>query len=759
MKMNRRGLLLILLVALSSCNGSDNNNSSSSSSNAAHEGACAPLPPATSPKFEARLEGFLNHYCYRQQQWRHDPMVRTTNGVHPFSKIWYSPSLWRWLTVDQRQGDVPDGAVLVKEQYPELTAKINGWSIMVKDAAVSWDGWYWAALSTPTSSQKITFDPNPSGGCAEIPVAFVGVGNTNGTDCINCHASAVNLQSTYANPANVLSPTTVVQGPGGLSARERWALTLEAAEHIPARAPRSLDRPPSSIFGSLAAASFSYPCMVPETFDHVISSAKPVGPEEFLTSDQCSSCHDATGTLSPIRPDLPTMMFPDATEPLANVSPYGEWRYSMMGLSGRDPIFFAQLDTETTLHANLQNHLGTAPEFIEDLCLHCHGVMGQRQFHIDNGSGGFFTRPELNDTNSKYGALGRDGVSCTVCHHVSPDGLGTSSTFTGNFNVGPASEVYAQYSNPQTYPMHAALGLTPELGSQINDPGLCGSCHTIILPVYDSQGNQVMENGQPKTFYEQATFLEWLNSNFSTVPCQSCHLPTQFGAPPTTLSYKIANIEDNTFPPVMFREPDPDITLQIRNPFGRHTLLGINVFALEMFTQFRKQLGLYAMDPNLSPPHYLEPVPPVSSPRTAISSSVMIATTQSAVINIPSVIEVNGNLQADVRVLNLAGHSFPSGEGFRRAFIDFQVLDRNGNVLWASGETNSDGVILGANGMPLTTEFFTSTQQTFQPHFWTGNPITSPDQVQIYEELVRDPQNMLTTSFLALDTKVKDNRY
>ena len=26
-----------------------------------------------------------------------------------------------------------------------------------------------------------------------------------------------------------------------------------------------------------------------------------------------------------------------------NVSPYGEWRWSPMGLAGRDPIFFAQL--------------------------------------------------------------------------------------------------------------------------------------------------------------------------------------------------------------------------------------------------------------------------------------------------------------------------------------------------------------------------------------------------------------------------------
>ena len=91
-------------------------------------------------------------------------------------------------------------------------------------------------------------------------------------------------------------------------------------------------------------------------------------------------------------------------------------------------------------------------------------------------------------------------------------------------------------------------------------------------------------------------------------------------------------------------------------------------------------------------------------------------------------------LQADVEVDNLAGHNFPSGVSFRRAFLNFQVLDGAGNVLWASGNTNSDGVIVDNAGNPLTTQFFSSTQQAFQPHFWTDNPITSDSQVEIYED-------------------------
>ena len=37
----------------------------------------------------------------------------------------------------------------------------------------------------------------------------------------------------------------------------------------------------------------------------------------------------------------------DGSTQLVNLSPYGEWRASPMGLAGRDPIFFAQLQSET----------------------------------------------------------------------------------------------------------------------------------------------------------------------------------------------------------------------------------------------------------------------------------------------------------------------------------------------------------------------------------------------------------------------------
>ena len=67
-------------------------------------------------------------------------------------------------------------------------------------------------------------------------------------------------------------------------------------------------------------------------------------------------------------------------------------------------------------------------------------------------------------------------------------------------------------------------------------------------------------------------------------------------------------------------------------------------------------------------------------------------------------------------------------------------------------------MILDNAGNPLVTEFFAPSQQVFQPHFNQANPITRDDQVQIYEELALNPEGQLTTSFLALDEIIKNNR-
>src|SRR5208282_5353449 len=353
-----------------------------------------------------------------------------------------------------------------------------------------------------------------------------------------------------------------------------------------------------------------------------------------------------------------------------------------------------------------------------------------------------FTRDQLQSATSTYGALGRDGVSCAVCHHMSDDtaNLDDPSFYTGRFPVGPADVLYGPYpsggsdekigDNVIPVPMKNSVGIVPIFGDQVGQAALCASCHTIVLPVYDAQGNQVIENGVPKTDFEQATYLEWQNSSFANQPCQDCHMPDNFKG--AQLEFQVANIEDSTFPriPEMGQQtslPADQLILQSRTSYARHQLLGINLFALEMFDQFRTDLGLYAQDGLL--PRDLQGT--VFAQKNAVDGAVTQAQTATAQVTFDSATKNAGQLVADVRILNLAGHNLPSGVSFRRAFLDFQVLDALGNVLWESGGTNADGVITDTAGNPLLTEFFSPSQQTFQPHFWTGNPITSDQQVQL----------------------------
>jgi len=763
-------------------------------SNPAFTGDCAPLPtPDTSQAFKDRLDKFAEKRCYAKQGWQHDAKNRTSQNIHDtFIKIYYSPVLFKWMDKGGRKGPVPDGAIVIKEEYAaenDPPSKIQFWSVMIHDSKLWWDGWYWAVVGVEVGASTTPAASAAASGCADPQDNFPLKGPT-ALNCAGCHASAQTDGSgmgTFSSPDFIKNAAAGAAesssgdeagstSAGAISAHAQlsnWVQALQSQPHARPDPPSGFTgRLPNSIFANVKTlpADTTVPCMVPESSDFVLS--KPVstgGPSLFVTSNQCASCHDAENN-NP----LPTNMLytePGTTVPV-NLSTFGEWRFSMMGLSGRDPVFFAQLDSESTVHNNLKGKPNPAG-FIQDTCLSCHGVMGQRQYHIDKGNdpNTLFTRDQLQDPNSAYGALARDGVSCNVCHHVADESADDPTFFTGKFQVGPANSLNGPYPSGDGFakvgdnviprPMVAAVGITPIFGSQTQQSTLCASCHTIVLPVYDSSGNQVMEGGVPKTDFEQTTYFEWLNSSFapsgsSPENCQTCHMPDNFKG--VKLNFKIANIEDSTFPRIPIEGPITtwpldELILETRTDYSRHQLNGINLFALEMFDQFRTDLGLYQFDELLP-----DPMNTTGGQLNAVQGGVALAQTATAQVTIGTPTKTGGNLQADVTVTNLAGHNLPSGVSFRRAFLDFQVLDATGKVLWESGGTDANGVITDTAGNQLVTEFFSPTQQTIQPHFWTGNPITSDEQVQIYEEMIQDPQGLFTTSFIALDNKVKDNR-
>jgi len=700
----------------------------------------------------------------------------------------------------------------------------NGWAMMIKQSGESFDGWYyslnigeavpnfiWTEGNPPvfdlTGVTTLTFfedgllptEPNPDwyptgldpSKPDKIPDTVFPYNAYGAPACISCHASAVN-EYIFSSLSNVLGKSIRYKqfesNQPGIEIPEE--ILTDSLLHIPIFT-SFLNQSTLSELEEVANAEFTNPLPEPSleflefydqlrmvdfsqvwdlrlpaiTYDHVFPLEG--GPEQFVTSDQCWTCHDANDLLASQANMVLEVVNPDSKE-ILNLSPYGEWSTSPMGLAGRDPIFYSQLQSET-------NNLPQFTNCIENTCLHCHGVMGQRQLAIDTEgedegecdeffgiapppevpSGKLFrldmvTRwPDSQDNEfQKYGALARDGISCTVCHHISETDLGDEKTFTGNFVTGPADEIYGPYEQVSVKPMQQGLGMTPQFGSQISNPDLCSSCHNILLPVITNEGEITGYS------YEQTTYLEWQNSDFSQpgpgfTSCQDCHMKKDFGG--EALSFEIANFESSDFPATTNRLPDEEIILTERDSFSRHSLHGLNIFFNQMSQQFPVILGMRQVDPFVSGSVTAAQI-------TTQNSMVNMALNETANVEITElIIDQDGQLHAVVEVTNLAGHYIPSGVGFRRMFLEFLVRDAEGNILWASGRTNDLGAILeGTTNIVLPSEEpvkFPSVP--FQPHY---EVITEEDQVQIYQELVEDSAGALTTSFLRRVTEVKDNR-
>jgi len=809
-------------------------------------------------EYEDVLGQYLEAMCHRDLAggWTVDKRVRDTgpwigtyangqwsgkyHGTHAPVLVWYSPEMYAWLKAnrsdDRSASDVvlppvPDGAIIVKEMYTPpaaacaakdplyLKATAKGAAIMVRDSKGAYDGWFWSGYGWGAPDPDW---PAPEGN--RYP--YMGFGQY----CTNCHASAKD-NSTFASLRNILGEPLVFLSqnffldPSWKTLQERIA---QSGAAVAANDPGyddaftkrywSLGGPPPR--GQIVN-------MPSETYDNVwVKPGEPTVANQFVTSDQCLGCHSAGGT---------GLQF-DMTEPgpgnkLINISPYGTWRGSPMGLAGRDPIFFAQLASETgSFHPQSKT-------MVEDTCLGCHGINGQRQHAIDTkaktGTCEPFSRDDVNAIPyvpptagiartakerdavtelANYGALARDGVSCTACHHMvlgndatkkyhsqpqnlcvdekqkalNPHFKDFASSFTGAFLVGPPNELYGPFPDPKKKPMKHAIGIDPAQNAHILHSEICGTCHTVHLPV-------MHRKQQIGHVYEQTTYPEWAFSGFRTgdtpdggLPsgrggdaksCQDCHMPNKDAAGQLYRS-KIAAIQEYTnFPQAEHTLLPTDIDLPERVGFGQHTLVGLNVYLLKMAWQFPDILGIRTKDPMLWDLG-------IDSIPTSEGQMLDQAANKTATVAVSLVPNAGDMLRARVKVTSKVGHKFPSGVGFRRAFIEFLVLDAGGNTLWSSGQTDKGGtgVIVDEKGVPIEGELWWKEDcseridpgaRTHQPHYQV---ITRQDQAQIYQELVSDPpdgapaseaglcgadaapRGKLTTSFLSICAKVKDNR-
>lgn len=407
----------------------------------------------------------------------------------------------------------------------------------------------------------------------------------------------------------------------------------------------------------------------------------------FQSSDACIACHNSMRT-------------PQGED----VSFGAAWRGSMMANSARDPYWQASVRRETIEHAS------HAAE-IQDECAACHMPMARYEAKARGEKGEVFAHLPIGDADSDESLLAADGVSCTMCHQLSAEGLGGTETFGGQFRVDDRTKygkrrVYGPYDidSGRVRVMHSSSEFIPTRGDHIRKSELCASCHTLFTKALDETGKVV------GSLPEQVPYLEWQGSAFAaTNSCQSCHMPA-----------------------VTLETPISGVLGQPREKMSRHDFRGGNFFMQDMLGRYRDELGVVATRADMT----------IARTRTL---DHLAASTGS--LTLSDVRVANGRLQMDVRVENLTGHKFPTAYPSRRAWLHVVARDARGAVVFESGAVEASGAIVGNDNDRDATKY--------EPHY---RVISSADEVQVYESIMADSRDRVTTSLLAAAQYLKDNR-
>lgn len=415
------------------------------------------------------------------------------------------------------------------------------------------------------------------------------------------------------------------------------------------------------------------------------------GPAEapFIHSDECVACHNALATPSG-----------------EDVSIGAAWRGTIMANSARDPYFRASVRRETL------DHPRRAAE-IQHACAACHVPAAQR---AAQAAGRHAVVLEPLDGSARAASdrdrLARDGVSCTVCHQIAPDRLGSDESFNGGFVVQPpradgvraAFGPFAVDAGRHTI-MRSATGFEQVEAPHVRESELCATCHTLITEAFDRDGRAA------GSLHEQMNYQEWRHSAFygEGRGCQGCHMPRAAG--PLRVSSVLGAERDG---------------------LSRHAFVGGNGFMLRLLNRFRDELD-------------------VEAPAAALEATAVLTDRQlredTASIETTAPRRSGTAIEFDVVVRNRTGHKFPTGYPSRRAWLHVTVTDERGQAIFESGAAAPDGSIAGADA--------DADPRTFEPHY---DVIERPEQVQIYEAILGDAASQPTTGLLSAVTYLKDNR-
>jgi hypothetical protein len=373
------------------------------------------------------------------------------------------------------------------------------------------------------------------------------------------------------------------------------------------------------------------------------------------------------------------------------------------GQLSRDPLVAAVGERPSIIPAAVRE--------IEDECSTCHMPMARTRAKASGRPGEVFSHLPIGQRSTLDDQLAADGVSCTVCHQIDREGLGTRATFTGKFSIAKPTSGSRTMLGPfevdrgRTTLMRSATGVAPGEARYIQESELCATCHTLFTSALGPKGEPI------GSLPEQVPYLEWRHSSFrDRRSCQACHMPA-----------------------VDHPMPIASVVGEPRDGFSRHTFLGGNFFMLRMLNRNRTALGVAALPAELD---------------AAAAATVRQLQSETAAVSIRDVVlDPGGRLRFDVSVTNKTGHKLPTGYPSRRAWLHVTVHDSAERIVFESGAVDARGAIAGndQDEDPLRVE----------PHY---DRIDNAGQVQIYESVMTDSAGAPTTGLLRGLSFIKDNR-
>ncbi len=460
----------------------------------------------------------------------------------------------------------------------------------------------------------------------------------------------------------------------------------------------------------------------------------------FLAAADCGQCHTAS------RPgDEPAVMrMPDPliseNQPAADgadISPFYDWKSSVMANAFTDPYYRAVVKHETEVFPHLAG-------FIEDTCLTCHSPMARTHAHQTGVSlvqdesclledGCYRADQAMIDPHA------REGVSCTACHQIT-DSVLSGEVNSGNFDIVAADQpgaftIYGPYQAPVGQAMQNLVGYTPAFGLHMADSRHCASCHELFTPTLDMVTD--LPNGEQ--FPEQTPYAEWEHSDLgpqgSGVSCQQCHMAREGIS--ADYQTRIAVTANGT---VNQNWPE-------RSPYFPHVMIGGNTWLLDTLEIFREELGRGEIN---------------QAGEFAATARLTREFLRTAAELLPaSPVRSTEELAFDLTIRNNTGHKLPTSFPSRRIWVATRVTDGNDQVVFDSGFPDAnyhltvDAGFTAADCMTIKKPAAFDSAGCFQGHI---RQVTAPEDIPIYEVVLGSTTDAITHVLLYASAALKDNR-